>query len=132
MPLQEHCRDRYQARRCDLYPLRRGNESNFVSGRSPRQKGDRLERAVVNQLQAAGLAAKRVPLSGSVQGYPGDVSVTLAGRELCVEVKSRKDFKTLYGWLENRDALILKADRKDPLLVLRLDDVLELIEGSHA
>ena len=97
-----------------------------MSGRAPKQKGDRLERLVVSLLQAHGLDAKRVPLSGSAAGYPGDVSVRLKGRELCLECKSRADFKTLYGWLENRDALILKGDRQEALLVVRLKDVLEL------
>jgi hypothetical protein len=97
-----------------------------MSGRAPRRKGDRLERAVVKQLQAAGLGAKRVPLSGSAAGYPGDVCVELAGRELTLECKSRRDFATLYGWLTGRDALILKGDRKDPLLVVRLSSALEL------
>ncbi len=101
-----------------------------MNGRAHRQKGDRLERAVVKQLQAAGLDAKRVPLSGSAKGYPGDVCVKLAGRELTLECKSRKDFTTLYSWLTGRDALILKGDRNDPLVVLRLDDVLELTKGD--
>ena len=101
------------------------NESDFVSGKAPRQKGDRLERAVVKLLQDAGLDAKRVPLSGSAAGYPGDICVKIAGRELTLECKSRKDFATLYGWLTDRDALILKADRKDPLVVLKLESVLE-------
>lgn len=98
-----------------------------MSGRAPKQKGDRLERLVVSLLRAHGLDAKRVPLSGSAAGYPGDVSVTLAGHELCLECKSRKDFTTLYGWLEHRDALILKGDRKDALLVVRLKDALEVL-----
>jgi Holliday junction resolvase len=102
-----------------------------VSGKAPRRKGDRVERAVLAELKGAGLAAKRVPLSGSAAGYPGDLSVQLAGRERYVEVKARADFKTLYGWLENRDVLILKADRKAPLVVLRLSDVLELL-GTQA
>lgn len=101
-----------------------------MSGRAPRQKGDRAERDLVKRLQAAGLDAKRVPLSGSAKGYPGDVAVRLGDRELCLEVKSRADFKTLYGWLEHRDALVLKADRKDPLVVLKLSDALTLLEGK--
>lgn len=98
-----------------------------MSGRAPKQKGDRLERAVVTLLKAHGVDAKRVPLSGSAAGYPGDVSVRLGDRELCLECKSRADFKTLYGWLEGRDALILKADRRDALLVVRLKDALEVL-----
>ncbi len=99
-----------------------------MSGRAPRRKGDRVERAVLAELKGAGLAVKRVPLSGSAAGYPGDLSVQLGGRERCVEVKARADFKTLHSWLENRDALILKADRKAPLVVLKLQDLLDILE----
>lgn len=101
-----------------------------MSGRSPKQKGDRLERATVQLLRAHGIDAKRVPLSGSAAGYPGDVVAKLGGRDLTLECKSRRDFSTLYGWLDERDGLILKADRKDPLLVVRLEDMLELIGGK--
>jgi Holliday junction resolvase len=95
-----------------------------MSGKAHKAKGDRLERAVVNLLKAHGLEAHRVPLSGSVAGYPGDVVVKLADREWILECKSRKEFKTLYGWLEQRDALILKGDRREPLVVMRLQDLL--------
>ncbi len=101
-----------------------------MSGRAPRRKGDRVERLVLAELKAAGLEAKRVPLSGSAIGYPGDLSVTFGARKRCVEVKARADFRTLHSWLEGRDALILKADRRNPLLVVRLADVLELLKVS--
>ncbi len=100
-----------------------------MSGKSPRQKGDRLEREVVKLLQAAGVPARRVPLSGSMAGYPGDVVANMAGRELCLECKSRKDFKTLHAWLEHRDALVLKGDRREHLVVLRLADFLKALGG---
>jgi hypothetical protein len=100
-----------------------------MSGRAPRQKGDRLERAVVLLLREHGLDAKRVPLSGSAKGYPGDVVVTVAGHDHVLECKSRRDFATLYGWLQHRDGLILKADRKEPLMVLRLADFLRALGG---
>jgi Holliday junction resolvase len=101
-----------------------------MSGRAPRQKGDRLEREVVKLLQAAGVPARRVPLSGSMAGYPGDVVVTVAGCDHVLECKARKDFKTLHAWLEHRDAVILKADRKEPLMVLRLSDFLKALEAA--
>ncbi len=102
-----------------------------MSGKSPRQKGDRLEREVVKLLEAAGIPAKRVPLSGSARGYPGDITATLPGLgEACLECKSRKDFKTLHAWLEHRDAVILKADRKEPLMVLRLADFLRALGAA--
>lgn len=101
-----------------------------MSGKAPKRKGDRLERATVSLLQAHGIAAKRVPLSGSVAGYEGDVVATVAGREVVLECKSRANFTTLYNWLENRDALVLKADRREPLLVVRLSDALSYREGG--
>ena len=42
-------------------------------------------------------------------------------RDLCVEVKCRgQGFRELYSWLNGRDVLIVKADRQEPLVVLRL------------
>ena len=99
-----------------------------MNGKAPKQKGDRLERHLVTTLRDAGIEAKRVPLSGSAEGYPGDVVADLPGMgETCLECKARRDFKTLYGWLEGRDGLILKADRKEPLAVFRLSDLLRLL-----
>jgi hypothetical protein len=70
--------------------------------------------------------------------FTGDLLVTLAGRDHVLECKSRKA-SPLYNWLMNHDALILKADRQEPLVVLRLADVLRVIEqgstepgGCHA
>jgi Holliday junction resolvase len=103
-----------------------------MPGKAPRQKGDRAERDLVKRLQAAGLPARRVPLSGSVKGYPGDVSATVGGREVTLEVKSRKNFATLHAWLDERDALVLKADRSEPLLVVRLNTLLELLGKPEA
>jgi Holliday junction resolvase len=37
-------------------------------GRGSRQKGDRLERAIVKLLQSHGLGAERIPMSGSAGG----------------------------------------------------------------
>lgn len=95
-----------------------------MSGRRSRQKGNRVERGIVRALVANGLAAVRVPLSGAVGGrFSGDVILPILGRDLCVEVKARADgFRELYSWLENRDVLIVKADRREPLVILRLSE----------
>lgn len=94
----------------------------MTGGRSSRDKGNRMERALVRQLQLAGFAAERVPLSGAAGGsYLGDLTVPLLGRDLVVEAKAKKDgFAQLYGWLPGRDLLVVKADRKEPLVVLPL------------
>jgi hypothetical protein len=40
-------------------------------------------------------------------------------RMLRIECKARADgFRELYSWLQGRDLLVLKADRKEPLVVL--------------
>jgi Holliday junction resolvase len=91
-------------------------------GRASRDKGNRAERAVVRLLQARGFAAERVPLSGSMRGrFGGDVSVPLLGVDRRVEVKVRADgFRELYRWLDGADFLIVKCDRGEPLVVIRL------------
>jgi hypothetical protein len=65
-----------------------------------------------------GLAAQKI----SRTGYAGsDLSVSLLGTDRRVEVKAHKrGFGQLYAWLKNADLLILRADRCEPLVVLRL------------
>ena len=98
-----------------------------------KQKGDRLERLVVKTLNEHWVHAKRVPLSGSAKGFKGDVIATHNGKDYRLECKSRKDFKTLYNWLEGNDALILKGDRREMLILMNLNTVLPLIDkgGYH-
>jgi hypothetical protein len=68
----------------------------------------------------------RVPLSGAVEGFEGDL--LLEGKK--IEVKARHDgFKELYKWIEGKDLLALKADRRDFLMVMRLDDFVKLMKG---
>jgi Holliday junction resolvase len=100
-------------------------------GRNPHQKGVRAERALVKLLQAYGLAAGRVPLSGAMAGYPGDLSVPVLGVARVVEVKVRRDgFKPLYDWLKGRDLLIIKADRLPPLVVVPLRLAAEVTKAA--
>jgi hypothetical protein len=99
-----------------------------MSGVKPRRKGDRLERAIVNLFKAHGIEAHRVPLSGSVEGYPGDVVANLPPLgKVTLECKSRKEFKTIYSWLEEKHGLILRGDRRPALVVLPLEDLLRLL-----
>ncbi len=99
-----------------------------MSGRRSRSKGARTERCIVKLLKTSGIAAVRVPLSGAVGGrFAGDIVLPLLGRELCVEVKARADgFRELYCWLDGRDVLIVKADRQEPLVVVRLSLAAEI------
>jgi hypothetical protein len=105
-----------------------------MSGSGPRNKGVRTERGIVKVLQASGIAAARVPLSGAAGGrFAGDVLLPLLGRDLCVEVKARADgFRELYSWLTARDVLIVKADRQEPLVIVRLSLAAEIALANPA
>jgi Holliday junction resolvase len=105
-----------------------------MSGRRSRSKGARSERSIVNALKASGIAAVRVPLSGAVGGrFAGDIVLPLLGRDLCVEVKCRcQGFRELYSWLDGRDVLIVKADHKEPLVVVRMSLAAEIAKWRPA
>ena len=100
-------------------------------GRSPKRKGTRVERELVNELVKLGLPCFRVPLSGAAYGEC-DIHVPLLGRTLRVEVKSRQDaFRQLYCWLDKANLLIVKADRRAPLAVLPLELMVELMLAAE-
>lgn len=102
-------------------------------GRKSRDKGNRAERAHVRLLQENGFGAERVPLSGSAGGsYLGDLTVPILGADRVVEVKVRADgFRELYRWLEQRDILIIKADRREPLVVLPIKLALQIARAAE-
>jgi Holliday junction resolvase len=91
-------------------------------GRKSQVKGAREERALVKYLQAWGFAAEKV----SRAWKPGqDLSVPVLGIDRRVEVK-RRATSPLYGWLQDRDILIVRADHERPLVVLTLDLAAEI------
>ena len=102
-------------------------------GRASRDKGNRLERAIVRLLQDAGLAAERVPLSGAAGGsYLGDLTVPCLGRDLVVEAKARASgFQQIYSWLIDRDVLVVRADRREPLVILPLKLAAEILAAAE-
>ena len=106
-----------------------------MSGKASRQKGDRLERLVVGIFAGAGIEARRMPLSGAVEGFPGDVQLILNGSVLKLECKSSASrFSNLYRWLEGNDGLAVKLDRNEPLIVMearKLANLLSTIPGNR-
>ena len=104
-----------------------------MPGRAPRQKGDRLERLAVDILQSYGLDAKRVPLSGAMRGFKGDVVVTINGQPLQLECKSRKaGFKLFYDAIEAGNCgLVLKTDREEPLICVPLRFFADLLASQQ-
>jgi Holliday junction resolvase len=99
-----------------------------MSGRRSRNKGNRTERAIVRLLQEQGIAATKI--SGMYK--PGaDISMPLLGSDRTVEVKCRAaGFSRLYDWLHQRDVLIIKSDRQEPLVAVRLSLAAEIAKKT--
>lgn len=98
-----------------------------------RRKGARVERELVALLQDSGFAAEKTSRSG----YTGhDLTVPFLGKDRTVECKVRggDGFSQLYRWLGPVEFLIVKADRKEPLIIIRLKQACELgriMETAH-
>jgi Holliday junction resolvase len=97
-----------------------------MSGASHRRKGNRIEREIVDRHNRLGVHAERYPLSGAsrFRGTGHDIDVYLFGRDeapIVAEVKSRRNgsgFATLERWLAEYDALFLRRNNADPMVVL--------------
>ncbi len=93
--------------------------------RLSKNKGYRVEHELTLLLKREGINAVRVPLSGAVEGFKGDLLI----EGETAEVKARRDgFKELYKWLEGNSYLFLKADRKPVLVVMELDTFIKLFK----
>lgn len=93
-----------------------------MAGRKHKEKGNRRERKVVKMLRdIPKVDAKRIPLSGSIEGYRGDIALTVHGHDYLAEVKARKNgegWKQIREWLFGNDFLFLVADHVMPLVVM--------------
>jgi hypothetical protein len=97
-----------------------------MSGQGHRRKGDRIEREIVARHNAIGVHAERYPLSGAsrFRGSGHDVDIYLFGADqapIKAEVKGRKNgagFVTLENWIGNYDALFLRKDCAEPIVVV--------------
>jgi len=95
-------------------------------GAHHRRKGDRIEREIVDRHKAIGIHAERYPLSGAsrFRGSGHDIDLYLFGSDeapAVAEVKSRKGgagFAVLEKWLAEYDALFLRRNNADPLVIV--------------
>lgn len=95
-----------------------------MSGAHSRRKGSRTELAIVRLLQDHAIAAEKI--SRMYRRGP-DVSFPLLGRDRTIEVKCRANgFTELYRWIEPADFLVLKANHRKPLIVMRLAEAAQL------
>ena len=97
-----------------------------MSGARHRQKGDRIERELVDRHKAMGIHAERYPLSGAsrFRGSGHDLDIYAFGREqapIVGESKARKNgagFVQLETWLGEYDVLFLRRNNADPMVLL--------------
>lgn len=104
-----------------------------MSGARSRRKGYRVENELVHAHREIGVEARRVPLSGAAESWKGDLRIPHAGTELMAEVKARasgQGFVTLERWLRGMDALFLRRDRAEPLVLLPWTTYVRLLKGG--
>jgi Holliday junction resolvase len=95
-------------------------------GKASRQKGNRIELELVHRHEEIGVHAERYPLSGAsrFRGSGHDLDIYAFGKKeapLVTEAKGRKSgagFVTLERWLAEYDALFLRKNNADPLVVV--------------
>lgn len=100
-----------------------------------RRKGARVEREIVELLEAIGIHAERYPYSGATafRGKKHDLDVYLFGTHdmpASFEVKARASgtgFTMLNKWLGESDGLILKENNAKPKWLLSNDLMLEIL-----
>lgn len=103
----------------------------LMGGRSSKVKGSSFERNIVNTLKENGIEAKRVPLSGALDDLPGDVKFG-PDCKLQGECKHHENMnKKLWEWLEGNDALFIKRNHCEPLVVMTLDEYMKLLKEHH-
>jgi len=91
-------------------------------------KGSRLERAIVKAFTDAGHDCKRAwGSNGRSIGMPDDVDnvATVNGVQLRIQAKARKKVADFMKPPASCNAAIIKEDRGDMLIVLRLQDFLQ-------
>lgn len=96
-----------------------------------KSKGTRLENLLVDTFIEHGIAAERVPLSGSIGGkYKDDVIIGSIDQPLMrYECKNRENIADyMWDWQEGVDAVVIKKNHKKPLVVITLDQYIELIK----
>lgn len=107
-----------------------------MGGKAARDKGSRVERAIVDRFRQLGVRASRVPLSGAAGGdYSGDVvAEVITGQRWVGEVKARKGgagWVVLTRWLGTNQFLVLQEDRQEPLVAMRWSQFAELVRSCQ-
>lgn len=72
--------------------------------------------------------AHRIPLSGAIEGFKGDITMTIAGKKYTAEVKARRNPpRQILAWLGEHPFLFIKPDREKPVVVMTWDTWAEMM-----
>ena len=106
-----------------------------MSGRAPKQKGNRIERECVNLAKDYGFESRRAWGSdGRSMGWHEEVDMTIdlscrnSDNPYKFQVKGRKAIADYLKPCEHVYGQILKEDRYEPLVTIRYKDLLTLFK----
>ena len=92
-------------------------------------KGNKFERDIVNKAKEFGLESKRAYASnGESLGMHAEVDLLI--KDYKIQAKIRKSIASYLLPNENVDAQVIREDRGEAYIVLRLEDWLELISST--
>lgn len=121
------------ARRTKIVPPPVKRKKKVSRVHASKAKGDRFERRVAADLTAAGIPAHRVPLSGAVPGYAGDVRADTPGKQWVIQCK-------ITAALAGRAVILrllaqvkfgrVETDGDDSYLVMRQDVFIRMLLGE--
>ena len=95
-------------------------------GKAPKAKGDAGEREIVKMFPGSQRTYWQPGNNKRSNSARGDVlDVPYLGR---VEVKRRKDFKTMYDWLADNGALFIRGDHRTWLAVMPAEGLKLLLD----
>lgn len=106
--------------------------------RSAKAKGSRLERKVAQELREAGLDdnARRMPMSGAMEGMKADIFTTLP---ISLELKNQESWSPL-AYMEQAEngarngempIVVMSRNRlKEPLCLIKWNDLLALMKWA--
>jgi hypothetical protein len=109
---------------------------------SAKAKGRALQNLLRDTLRQAFPTLEEDDIKGAPMGTNGaDIVLSPAARKLIpysFECKARAGTKTLYDWMDQAishakgtPVVVVKGDRKAPLVMLRLSDFMEMVVGKQ-
>lgn len=106
--------------------------------RSAKSKGTRLEKDIARRINEVlgsyGVQARRMPMSGAIEGFKSDIYINLP---IAIEAKNQEKVKLWEWWKQTEEqcpnaklpALVISRNyNKDPIAIIRFEDLLFFME----